>query len=41
LGTLSGGQPGDTRVACVRDFVRVDVNSRELKAVAVWNMTTD
>lgn len=34
--------PLDTRVATVRDlFERVDVDSRELKAVAVWNMTTD
>jgi len=34
--------PLDTRVACVRDlFERVDVDSRELKAVAVWNVTTD
>ena len=32
----------DRRVATVRDlFERVDVDSRELKAVAVWNMTTD
>ncbi len=34
--------PLETRVATVRDlFERVDVDSRELKAVAVWNMTTD
>ena len=34
--------PLDTRVATVRDlFESVDVDSRELKAVAVWNMTTD
>lgn len=34
--------PLDTRIACVRDlFDRVDVDSRELKAVAVWNVTTD
>jgi hypothetical protein len=34
--------PLDTMVATVRDlFERVDVDSRELKAVAVWNMTTD
>jgi hypothetical protein len=34
--------PLDTRVATVRDlFERVDVDSRELKAIAVWNMTTD
>jgi hypothetical protein len=34
--------PLDTRVATVRDlFERVDVDSRELKAVAVWNVTTD
>lgn len=33
--------PLDARVATVRDlFQRVDVDSRELKAVAVWNMTT-
>ncbi len=33
--------PLDTRVATVRDlFERVDVDSRELKAVAIWNMTT-
>jgi hypothetical protein len=32
----------DTGVATVRDlFERVDVDSRELKAVAVWNVTTD
>jgi hypothetical protein len=34
--------PLDTRVATVRDlFERVDVNRRELKAVAVRNVTTD
>jgi hypothetical protein len=34
--------PLETRVATVRDlFEPVDVDSRELKAVAVWNMTTD
>jgi hypothetical protein len=34
--------PLETRVATVRDlFERVDVDSRELKAVAVWNMSTD
>jgi len=34
--------PLETRVATVRDlFERVDVDSRELKAVAVWNVTTD
>jgi len=34
--------PLETRVATVRDlFERVDVDSRELKAVAVWNLTTD
>jgi hypothetical protein len=34
--------PLETRVATVRDlFERVDVDSRELKALAVWNMTTD
>ena len=33
--------PLDTRVATVRDlFERVDVDSRELNAVAIWNMTT-
>jgi hypothetical protein len=33
--------PLDTRVATVRDlFERIDVDSRELKAVAIWNMTT-
>ena len=32
----------ETRVATARDlFERVDVYSRKLKAVAVWNMTTD
>jgi len=32
--------PLETRVATVRDlFERVDVDSRELRAVAVWNMT--
>jgi len=36
------GAPLETRVATVRDlFERVDVDSRELKALAVWNMTTD
>ena len=31
----------DTIVATVRDlFERVDVDSRELKAAAIWNMTT-
>jgi hypothetical protein len=34
--------PLDTRVATVRDlFERVDVDSRELKAVTVWNVTTE
>ncbi|HEV8596822.1 MAG TPA: hypothetical protein VGR23_03795 [Candidatus Dormibacteraeota bacterium] len=34
--------PLDTRVATVRGlFERVDVDIRELKAVAVWNVTTD
>jgi hypothetical protein len=34
--------PLDIRIATVRDlFERVDVDSRELKAVAVWNVTTD
>jgi hypothetical protein len=34
--------PLETRVATVRDlFERVDVDSRELKAVAVWNVATD
>jgi hypothetical protein len=34
--------PVDTRVATVRDlFESVDVDSRRLKAVAVWNVTTD
>lgn len=34
--------PLETSVATVRDlFERVDVDSRGLKAVAVWNMTTD
>jgi len=38
----SRSTPLETRVATVRDlFERVDVDSRELKAVAVWNMTTD
>lgn len=33
--------PLETRVATVRDlFERVDVYSRKLKAVAVWNMTS-
>jgi hypothetical protein len=40
-GTLERA-PLDTRVATVRDlFERVDVDSRELKAVAVWNVNTD
>jgi len=35
------GAPLDTKVAWVRDlFERVDVDSRELNAVAVWNATT-
>jgi hypothetical protein len=39
---ILGRAPLETRVATVRDlFERVDVDSRELKAVAVWNMTTD
>lgn len=34
--------PLDTRVAWVRDlFERVDVDSRELKAVAIWNATAE
>jgi hypothetical protein len=34
--------PLETRVATVRDLSeRIDVDSRELKAGAVWNMTTD
>jgi hypothetical protein len=40
-GTLERA-PLDTRVATVRDlFERVDVDRRELKAVAVRNVTTD
>ncbi len=44
IGEFNGileGAPLDTKVAWVRDlFERVDVDSRELNAVAVWNATT-
>ena len=40
-GSILERAPLDTRVATVRDlFERVDVDSRELNAVAIWNMTT-
>jgi hypothetical protein len=44
IGEFNGileGAPLDTKVGWVRDlFERVDVDSRELNAVAVWNATT-